>query len=189
MEVDLAKRLRQSLKPLQPITPREGEDWAAVAAILRSGEAGVEALFIKRRETSKDPWSGQVAFPGGRFEKRDGNTLNSVKREVEEEVGLKLDAEAEAVGMLNVTSPLNRPELKVAPYVAVLKREVKLNLGVEVDRAFWAPLVKLQEGSVEVNVRGERLKVKAYRYGEEVIWGMTARLVEELIKALEGALT
>lgn len=187
-EADLAERLKRSLKPLRPITPSKGEGWAAVAAILRRGRAGIEALFIKRRERPEDPWSGQVAFPGGGFAKDDGNTLNSVTREVEEEVGLRLGVDAEAVGMLNIASPLNRPRLKVAPYVALLKREVKLNPGVEVDRTFWAPLAELREDVVEVNVKGERLKVKAYRYGGEVIWGMTARLVEELIKALGGSL-
>jgi len=180
----LIERLRRSLKPPQPITPPKGEEWAAVAAILRKVEAGIEALFIKRVKRLGDPWSGQVAFPGGRFEEGDGDTLNSVAREVEEEVGLKLGVEAEVVGMLEVVSPLNRPQLKVAPYVVLLKGEVKLRPGVEVNRAFWAPLTELQEDGVEVNVKGERLRVRAYRYGGEVIWGMTARLVEKLIKAL-----
>lgn len=187
-EADLAEKLKRSFKPLQSITPLEGESWAAVAAILRRREGSVEALFIKRRKRPGDPWSGQVAFPGGVFAKDDGNTFNSVTREVEEEVGLKLGVDAEAVGMLNIASPLNKPQLKVVPYVALLKREVKLNPGVEVDRTFWAPLTELQEEVVEVNVKGERLKVKAYRYGGEVIWGMTARLIEELIKALSGSL-
>lgn len=183
---DLAERLKRSLKPPQPITPSKGECWAAVAVILRRGEVGVEALFIKRKERLEDPWSGQVAFPGGGYAEGDGDTLNSVKREVKEEVGLKLGVDAEPVGMLNITSPLNRPQLKVVPYVALLKREVKLNPGVEVDRTFWTPLTRLQEEVIEVNVKGERLKVKAYRYSGEVIWGMTARILEELMKALGG---
>ncbi|MEM2533969.1 MAG: hypothetical protein QXK12_08115, partial [Candidatus Nezhaarchaeales archaeon] len=57
-EADLAERLKRSLKPLRPITPSKGEGWAAVAAILRRGRAGIEALFIKRRERPEDPWSG-----------------------------------------------------------------------------------------------------------------------------------
>ena len=41
--------------------------WAAVALVLRVGETGaLELLFIKRAEFEGDPWSGHVAFPGGR---------------------------------------------------------------------------------------------------------------------------
>src|SRR5258706_15931093 len=41
---------------------------AAVALILRDGPQGIEVLFIRRAEHPQDPWSGQMAFPGGRAE-------------------------------------------------------------------------------------------------------------------------
>ena len=39
---------------------------AAVAAVMREGDLGVEMLFIERARKVGDPWSGQMAFPGGR---------------------------------------------------------------------------------------------------------------------------
>ena len=44
---------------------------AAVAAILRPSASGLEMLFIRRAEHERDPWSGQVGFPGGRWEPAD----------------------------------------------------------------------------------------------------------------------
>ena len=45
---------------------------AAVALVLRAVPMrGLDLLFIRRAEYAEDPWSGQVAFPGGRHEAGD----------------------------------------------------------------------------------------------------------------------
>ena len=38
---------------------------AAVAMLLTDTATGPEVLFIRRAEYEGDPWSGDVAFPGG----------------------------------------------------------------------------------------------------------------------------
>ena len=170
-------------KALKPFSPKQ-EANAAVAIMLKPTRQNMKILFVKRIENPRDPWSGQIALPGGRFKGIDGNTLRSVIREVDEEVGLKLSANA-IVGMLDVISPSNMPELNVVPYVAVLEKEDELKLGEEISYAFWAPVSELQKSSVKVNIKSGRPKtVKAYRYGGETIWGMTAKLIEKLITIL-----
>ncbi len=52
----------------QEIPDFEGLTRAAVAAILRPAPAGPELLFIHRAEDPRDPWSGHMAFPGGKVE-------------------------------------------------------------------------------------------------------------------------
>ena len=60
----------------------EGVRRAAVALIFRAGESGMpELLFIRRADYPADPWSGQVAFPGGREESGDVNLANTAIRE------------------------------------------------------------------------------------------------------------
>ena len=41
---------------------------AAVAMILREAVEDVEMLFIERARHDSDPWSGHLAFPGGKVE-------------------------------------------------------------------------------------------------------------------------
>jgi 8-oxo-dGTP pyrophosphatase MutT (NUDIX family) len=66
--------------------------------ILRQGERGLELLFIQRALFPNDPWSGNIAFPGGKA--KPGEALKqAAEREAAEEVGLDL-AETVYLGRL-----------------------------------------------------------------------------------------
>mgnify|MGYP001458279517 CR=1 FL=1 len=80
---------------------------AAVAAVLREPAPGAtELLFIRRATHEADPWSGHMAFPGGRVAPGDPSPLAAAQREAHEEVGLHLPASAK-VGELSrvLTAP------------------------------------------------------------------------------------
>ena len=59
----------------------EGETFAAVALVLSGDPADPEFLFIERAERKGDPWSGHMAFPGGRVEAQDESTRHTAVRE------------------------------------------------------------------------------------------------------------
>ena len=63
---------------------------AAVVIILRSNHKDVEVLLVKRAKKITDPWSGQVALPGGKKNSNDENLKNTVIRETLEETGIHL---------------------------------------------------------------------------------------------------
>ena len=74
---------------------------AAVAALLRvSSRGALELLFIKRSSHPNDPWSGDVAFPGGRLNPGESE-LQAAKREVLEEIGVDLECGWELLGPLD----------------------------------------------------------------------------------------
>jgi len=97
---------------------------AAVAIILRKDLEGFEILLIKRRINPNDPWSGDVALPGGRKEEQDEDVLNTVIREVKEEVGIDLSKQKFLVE-LPYFKPSNPrlPKIKIKPFVYVLKEK------------------------------------------------------------------
>jgi len=66
---------------------------ASIAAVLWLDEAGTESLlFIKRAVSPRDPWSGNIAMPGGRADPEDDdNDEATAMREAREEVGLRLE--------------------------------------------------------------------------------------------------
>jgi 8-oxo-dGTP pyrophosphatase MutT (NUDIX family) len=146
---------------------------AAVALILVEQSGGLEALFIKRAARAGDPWSGQVAFPGGRHDPEDGDLLATAIRETREETGVEL-SDAERLGVLDDLYP-RTPTL---PPVAT----------AEVERAFWLPLARIVEPSVRRDVKllvgGVERVFPAYDLGEDVIWGMTERILTPFLQLL-----
>ena len=72
-----------------------------MAAILRPGDPEPEVLLIRRAEKVGDPWSGHMAFPGGRADPRDPDLRATAVRETREEVGLDLENDAELIGILD----------------------------------------------------------------------------------------
>ena len=98
----------------------EHEKWAAVALLLREGASGPEVFFIRRAEHPRDPWSGHMAFPGGRQDAQDATLLHTAVRETQEEVGLDLSREAEHIGQLDDLQAIARgkpQETVIRPFV------------------------------------------------------------------------
>lgn len=170
----------------------EGVRRAAVALIFRAGESGIpELLFIRRADYPADPWSGQVAFPGGREETGDVNLANTAIRETREETGLDLDHVGTIIGMLDDLRPTTTrlPAIIVRPYVVLLKRLQELLLSDEVAMAFWVPLESLRQGEswrdTTVLARGVQLNTRAFHHQGQIIWGMTERILAQLLALLE----
>src|SRR5690348_13096517 len=110
---------RAALRGYRP-KPVEAPDArpAAVALVLIDGADGLEILLIRRAERADDPWSGQVALPGGRYEPGDGDLLTTAMRETREETGVDLAA-AERLGGLDDLHPRTAtlPPVVVRPFV------------------------------------------------------------------------
>jgi len=182
------EQVRRALRSYQPVTVDAPEALpAAVALILYEGTGGVEALFIKRAQQAGDPWSGQVALPGGRREPGDTDLLATAVRETREETGIEL-AGAEQLGALDDLYPRTPtlPPVVVRPYVfAVGARPVPVP-DVEVERAFWVPLRRLGEPGVlrelTLTVRGVERTFPAYQLGDDVLWGMTERIITPFVE-------
>jgi 8-oxo-dGTP pyrophosphatase MutT (NUDIX family) len=166
---------------------------AAVAAIARDTVAGAELLFILRAEDPRDPWSGHMAFPGGHVDVSDRGPFATALRETREELGLDLELEGLLLGRLSdVRTHLRtgRVPHSVAPFVFELKGRPAFTLNAEVQEALWVPLGFLAERRNRRSFtwvrRGVPVPMPCYRWGERTIWGLTLRIIDELL-AVGGA--
>jgi 8-oxo-dGTP pyrophosphatase MutT (NUDIX family) len=160
---------------------------AAVAVILHDGNEGLEALFIHRAERAGDPWSGQIAFPGGRREPPDSDLGATAIRETLEEVGVDL-SDAEQLGVLDDLHPRTPvlPPIVVRPFVFALTTRAPIVLNPEVQDAFWVSFRALRapgvRGEVVIDHPGiPRRVLPAYTLGNHTIWGMSERILTPLI--------
>lgn len=161
---------------------------AAVALILRDGGSGVEILFIRRAEHPRDPWSGQMGLPGGRVDPGDDSPLAAALRETREEIALDLEALGRPLGRLSEVRthlPLGSVPHSVVPFAFAIDGDPGLKLNEEVQEALWVPLSYLRDRrnrSAFTWVRkGLPLPMPCYTFEGRVIWGLTLKIVDELI--------
>jgi 8-oxo-dGTP pyrophosphatase MutT (NUDIX family) len=161
---------------------------AAVALVLaRSSGKTEKALFIRRAAHPRDPWSGQIALPGGRREGTDVDAIDTAIRETQEETGLQLKRE-NAVGRLPDTTPRGKglPKVVIRPVLFRIPKKKPVHSSPEVQSAFWIDLKKLRaaRGRAEVIIQGEKKRVDAYLIDDKIIWGATFRILEKFFKKL-----
>lgn len=183
------ERIRARLAATTPtVSEREGSR-AAVALIVRERGPESEILFIRRAEHPLDPWSGHMAFPGGRADLEDaGDLLVTAVRETAEEIGVDLRADGEVLGHLSDIPAIARGKLVgmvIRPYVVALRGEPAITPNHEVAEVLWAPLSALLRGELATTYpylhEGKQLALPAHRIGERVVWGLTHQMVEALL--------
>jgi 8-oxo-dGTP pyrophosphatase MutT (NUDIX family) len=156
---------------------------AAVAIVLRDGAAGLDVLFIRRAEHPRDPWSGQMAFPGGRFEPQDGDLKDTAIRETAEEIALDL-GKAEYLGALDEVRAMARlrpMDLTILPFVFYVHDHAGIVPGDEVKSVHWLPLASLlsaeSRASFEYRHDGKVTSFPSLELQGLVIWGLTYRML------------
>lgn len=167
--------------------------------IEKNGE--FEVLFeVRAASLHRQP--GEVCFPGGRVEDGESNK-EAAYRETLEELLLKPE-------QVEVLAPLDVLEasggVNVYPFLGVLKDYNGTFSADEVNRVFSVPLSWLLEheperyqctvhtvpnedfpfdlipGGREYHWRKGHYDVYFYRYGDEIIWGMTAKILYSFVK-------
>jgi 8-oxo-dGTP pyrophosphatase MutT (NUDIX family) len=169
---------------------------SAVALVLDAETTDqASLLMIKRADSEGDPWSGHMAFPGGRAESVDRHGLATAKREMHEEVGFNIDGAAEQqkvngrlVGRLSDIRTTRRvipKPMVVSPYVFVVDHKPKLTPNYEVADTVWVPFSYFQDlsnrSTMEFKHSGRTIQMPCYRYEGKVIWGMSLSMIEELL--------
>ncbi len=162
--------------------------------MLRLGDDGTpELLFVKRAEYEGDPWSGHIAFPGGRAEPDDATSWDTAARETWEETGLDLRRDGVLLGTLDELHPRSPalPAIVVRPHVAIAAPREPLVLSDELAAAFWVPVRRFAEPGYAttstVQARGHALTVPSFVHEGHTIWGMTHRILEQLLERWPAA--
>ncbi len=180
---DVIKARLRAQTPQRVHRPEARE--AAVALILAPGAGDeLELLLIERAKRSGDPWSGQMALPGGRREESDDGLLDTVRRETREETGIELPTDS-LLGELDDLFPNIKvlPEIVVRPFVFGLGIRPAVIPTGEVAGHLWVSLLDLEQRRrpAQVVIQQEKRKVDAFVLGERVVWGITYRIVAALL--------
>jgi 8-oxo-dGTP pyrophosphatase MutT (NUDIX family) len=145
------------------------------------------SVVFMKRVADNTPHSGQISFPGGRFEPADKSLYNTAVRETEEELGVSA-SEIEIIGHL---TPLK---------IQVSNMEVKPFVGVSYNKPHFKPNPEEVDYLIEINmkdllnpsiikekvdvVRGIEIEIPYYNFRDNHIWGATAMILSEFLDVL-----
>jgi 8-oxo-dGTP pyrophosphatase MutT (NUDIX family) len=165
---------------------------AAVAMILRDSPRGPQVLFVERATFAGDPWSGNIGFPGGKVIDGDGDARLTAERETMEEVGIDL-TRCRYLGFLAEIAGAHLP-VRVSCFIYLIPNDCVISLNDEIVDAFWVGLDQLTDSGrhclVPIPFEGEEVPrpgIRLPQAGKPFLWGLTYRLVMELLYLLPTA--
>lgn len=157
---------------------------AAVLLPLFTVNGAYQVLFIKRSR-KVEHHKGEVSFPGGICEASDGSFERTALRETHEEIGIRPE-DVRVLGMLDdIRTQSTR--YRVTPVVGVIPYPYPFALNArEVEKIITIPLAHLLDAGngveEEVLREGKAYRGYVYHFGSQVIWGATARILNNFIQ-------
>ncbi|MGB0543325.1 MAG: NUDIX hydrolase [Longimicrobiales bacterium] len=162
---------------------------AAVALVLRP-RPELDVLLIKRAVHERDPWSGHMALPGGRWEPGDPGLRHTAARETWEETGVDLRVDGVDLGKLDDVQPANPtlPIERIAPFAFAVPPETEAIVAShELESVHWVPIDLLAHPGTASTTRIHFSRFSkvfpSYHVVGEHVWGLTHRILTRFLEA------
>ena len=194
----LARTLADRFGSVESARPDRNRRNAAVALVLR-GPVGMadppvrdcDVLVIRRSDSPRDPWSGQMALPGGSMDEADDGLPATAVRETREETGLCLDGRRDRLGRLETARPMGvrLPVITIWPFVFRAAPDAVAGVGsAEVASVHWFRVKDLADrgnrGSYQWREGGLVRAFPCVELEGRVIWGLTYRIVTGFLEVV-----
>lgn len=171
--------------------PRHGskESRQGAVMILLYPHMGTLCTLFMQRPVYRGVHSGQISFPGGKWESGDKNLTETALRETEEETGIGRND----IDILGTLTPLHIPvsNITVTPVVGYIPyrpeftpQESEVVCLIEAEMEFFTGTGGVKEK--EMLIRDAPVLVRYYDFKGHVIWGATAMMLHELMVVLKG---
>ena len=158
---------------------------AAVLVPLFRDPDGELRLVLTKRRADLRRHAGEISFPGGRRDPSDNDLSETALREAEEEIGLPR-ADARVIAALTPTSTF-ATNYMIHPFVAMLAHDPGPRTWRASEREVETVLEPLlaslsrARGSTVISRRGFTFETDAYMFDGQVVWGATARIIDDLL--------
>lgn len=188
MSSDFKSRLTEALTARTPTKTRQVGARQAAVLIPIVGAPEPTVIFTRRTDTLSSH-KGQISFPGGSIDPTDASARHAALRETQEEIGLD-PAIVDVVGELD-TFPTYVTGYVVTPFVGWIQATPELTPNAaEVAAILHVPLAELTE-SIRVEPgfshKDTTYPTEAWGWNDQVIWGVTARIIRLLLHRLADA--
>jgi 8-oxo-dGTP pyrophosphatase MutT (NUDIX family) len=157
---------------------------AAVLVIIHYNQITPHIILTKRSSNLKSH-ANEISFPGGKYVKEDKSLIETAIRETKEEIGIDI-MRRDIIGRLARVRTLTSKFI-IMPFVTLQDRISEPKIYVdEIEKVIDVPLMEVLE-TMAPDIDHYNLSVKEvykFTYGNEVIWGATARILKQLYNCL-----
>jgi 8-oxo-dGTP pyrophosphatase MutT (NUDIX family) len=158
----------------------------AAAVLIPITDRAEPGVILTQRPTWLRSHAGQVAFPGGKVDDTDENSIFAALREAEEELNIP-PARVEVIGVADTY--YSGSGYSIAPVVGIIPPDLELQPNPqEVEEWFEVPLAFLLDPAnsikKEANWNGQQRSYYDMQWGERRIWGVTAGIIANLVRRL-----
>lgn len=141
-------------------------------------------VILTKRRSDLNAHGGEVSFPGGMMEESDSDLMHTALRETEEELGIKF---SEASIICPLDDEMSKGGHRVTPFLAFIDESaVIVPSEDEVAGVYRVPVSHFFDDDVYWDENWVRqdgvVKVHFYRYRDDIIWGLTARILNKLFE-------
>ena len=174
--------IKQKLEQINLTDPTKYKKAGVLILLIKDkDDEEYKILFTKRSEQLKTH-SGEVSFPGGKWEEGDSNLYQTALRESNEEINLDME-NVTKLGPLNFL--LSRHKIEVNPFVGYLNQLQDFKGNFEIDEIFTVPISFLMnEKNIEYkefNRKDLKVYIPSWVYNGNRIWGLTAMIAADFL--------
>lgn len=181
----------ERIESLRNVNIENANPRMAAVMMLFYPKNGVTHLVLIVRNSYEGVHSGQIAFPGGKYEMEDENFFKTALRETHEEVGVHPDR----MEILKPFTPMYIPpsNFMVHPFLGICKDEICFVPDPsEVAKIIELPLSVFLSDAIVIEAKlstsyAKNINVPAFDIEGHVVWGATAMILSELKDVLKSA--
>tara|TARA_X000001036_G_scaffold124363_2_gene117893 strand:- start:3238 stop:3837 length:600 start_codon:yes stop_codon:yes gene_type:complete len=174
--------IKQKLKQINLIEATQYKKAGVLILLLKENEDDEYKIVFTKRSTQLKTHSGEVSFPGGKWEEADNDLYETALRESNEEINLNID-NVTKLGRLNFL--LSRHKIEVNPYVGYLNKLQDFKGNFEIDEIFIVPISFLTNSKnvtyKEFNRKDLKVYIPSWVYNGNRIWGLTAMITADFL--------
>ena len=175
--------IKQKLKKLNPIESTSLKKAGVLIGILYHDEyINNPEIIFTQRSTKLSTHSGEVSFPGGKWDEQDKNLYETALRESNEEINLNTE-DVVLAGSLNYL--VSKHKIEVNPYVGLITKKQNLVDNDEIEKIFTVPLEFLTDKKNaklhKIERKNRNVIVPSWVYNDQIIWGLTAMITADFV--------
>ena len=176
---DLRKALSTELTP--NITENGDTRLASVLIVIFGSEP---KILMTKKSAHLKIHAGEIAFPGGKFDQKDEDLLETSLRETREEINLSIRRD-QVIGQLEPVTTLNS-KFTIIPYVAVVNRLPRLKDNLEVETILHIPMIPFLKTLADDPDPAHKSIQEMYifTFNDHLVWGASARMLKQIVDKL-----